>query len=776
MIDWVLRQDAFCKACRALLSAGLALQLCLGTPALASSNSSDALGQDLAGKLIADAISASVGHKVDMGGNMDRPAGGLSRSSKRIIGLLGGMSALLLAKLLHPKLAVRDDLSAVAEARSVDGRFAVVSLHSGALGLWDLRKGAEIARLDGPVGGATALAIKSDGRLIAIGGADGAVAIHDLKDSTTIRPAGGVAVSAVALAPDGSQLAVALNDGTMELWDVLQPRLVASAKADGRPLCLDFETGGPLIGLTANANAFAWDTRAASVTRLSQGHLDIAAAQLNVATKTATILRGDQDVSVLDLATGKSRRLFASSETVRTVMPVSTDGVLAIGKLGTLVLLSAQNGGRLAQLVTTARGWAVLDNAGRFDGSTRGLTAISWQQGEQSFDIQQFAAEYFEPAILSKLVIGEAVGSGKLSSPENGMRLPPTLKIIIPPGMPHTGGVPFPVVVVAEDSGGGIQDLRLFHNGKVVDAGSMVQTRDYDDGSRRLRAAVFKVLPKAGLNTFRASAASDDEVLAWSARSGAPFTGREEQGVLHVLAVGINAYSHGAPHLTLAVADANGVVSALAKPSLAFGKTSNVTLLDAKADRAAILHALDDIAAASNPEDTVIVYLAGHGFALNADEWVFGPVGVDMSNPDTLRATGVSAAELQAALVKVNARRIVLAIDACQSATAFGPFLKQRSLYLRLLSDISRSTGIVVYAATKEQEAAQELDELQHGVFTYVLISGLAGQAQNQGADVVTAFGLADYLEDAVPLLVRQKDIEDQDSMTFQLGADFPIH
>lgn len=711
-----------------------------------------------------------------MGTDINRPAGGLSRSSKRIIGLLGGLSGLMIARKLHPKLAVREDLSAVAEAISSDGRFAIVSLHSGDFGLWDLQKGSEIARLKGPTGGVSSLAVRSDGRLFAFGLSDGSVSINDLSASFVIRPTGGAAVSAIAADSEFKHLVVALSDGTAELWDVADRRLSAATRIEVKAAALRFEDDHTILGLTSGGAALQWDTKANEVTRLARGKLSLASAHINAASKTAIALQGDQVVFAFDLATGKSTRLFTASEALRAVIPVSADSVLAIGKLGTLLLLNSHDGHRMAQLVTTARGWAVLDNAGRFDGSTRGLSAISWSQGAESFDIQQFAAEYFEPAILSKLVAGTALDTGNLASPETGMRPPPALKVILPPEQAHTGGKPFPVVVLAEDGGGGVQDLRLFHNGKVVDAGSMIQTRDYDDGTNRIRASVFRVRPKAGLNSFRASATNGDNILGWSARIGAPFSGKEEKGTLHVLAVGINAYSNGAPKLNLAVLDATGVVDALAKPSAVFGKIASMTLLDAAADRTAILHALDEIASTSNPEDTVLVYLAGHGFAVGTDEWVFGPVGVQIATAESLRATGVSATEIQEALVKVNARRVVLAIDACQSASAFGPFLKQRSSYLRLLSDLSRSTGIVVYAATKELEAAQELEELRHGVFTYVLIRGLAGEAHSEDTDVITAFGLADYLQDAVPLLVRQQEIDDQDSTAFELGADFPIH
>lgn len=165
------------------VSLSLAVMVLLSSATSRAAEPDRPIDQVLASRLIAAAVADKVGHKVEMGTDLNRPAGGLSRSTKRIIGLLGGASSLLIANRLYPKLAVRDDLSAVTVAQSADERFALLSLRSGALGLWDLRKGSEIARLSGPVGGATALAINSDGRLFLHGAADGSVTVADLRQT-----------------------------------------------------------------------------------------------------------------------------------------------------------------------------------------------------------------------------------------------------------------------------------------------------------------------------------------------------------------------------------------------------------------------------------------------------------------------------------------------------------------------------------------------------------------------------------------------------------------
>jgi uncharacterized caspase-like protein len=171
----------------------------------------------------------------------------------------------------------------------------------------------------------------------------------------------------------------------------------------------------------------------------------------------------------------------------------------------------------------------------------------------------------------------------------------------------------------------------------------------------------------------------------------------------------------------------------------------------------------------------LFLFFAGHGVSIDAENWAFLPFGVDAGNMAALKRTSITASEIEALLVQAKAKRIVLAIDACQSGAAFGAFAKQRNFYLRLLGDISRTTGLIVYAATQEGSDALEINQLGHGVFTYSLLSGLKGEAALSKAKTVTAFSLADYLEANVPALTQTYKQNRQDTATFRLGVDFPL-
>ena len=92
-------------------------------------------------------------------------------------------------------------------------------------------------------------------------------------------------------------------------------------------------------------------------------------------------------------------------------------------------------------------------------------------------------------------------------------------------------------------------------------------------------------------------------------------------GTTHVLAVGINSYANPQFDLRYAVADAEDFSSEMQRQAAvhAPGTPIDVTVLrDQQANKAAVLRAIAALAARSQPEDTVMIFFAGHGLASGA--------------------------------------------------------------------------------------------------------------------------------------------------------------
>jgi hypothetical protein len=65
---------------------------------------------------------------------------------------------------------------------------------------------------------------------------------------------------------------------------------------------------------------------------------------------------------------------------------------------------------------------------------------------------------------------------------------------------------------------------------------------------------------------------------------------------------------------------------------------------------------------------------------------------------------------------------------------------------------------------------------LRHGVFSYLLLKGLDGDAVLRAADhEVTVMGLASYVRNQLPDLGKKYNTEEQDPVSYSNGMDFPL-
>jgi uncharacterized caspase-like protein len=71
---------------------------------------------------------------------------------------------------------------------------------------------------------------------------------------------------------------------------------------------------------------------------------------------------------------------------------------------------------------------------------------------------------------------------------------------------------------------------------------------------------------------------------------------------------------------------------------------------------------------------------------------------------------------------------------------------------------------------------AAEVKELSHGVFTYVLLKGLNGEAvAGVSKSIVTVRGLLAYIEDQMPEVSKRFRTEAQYPVSSSKGMDFPL-
>ena len=481
-------------------------------------------------------------------------------------------------------------------------------------------------------------------------------------------------------------------------------------------------------------------------------------------TKLALAYRNEL-ITVVDSKSGKELLNIKHSGGV-SALSFRQDGrlIAALGKDRDAYLFDARTGDLLATLITTrnvdgaGNSWLVVAPDGKFDGSPAGWNQLLWRFGGNTFDVaavETFFNEYYYPGLLADILAGK-----KLRETRDFARLDrrqPSLQIKAvgsSGAQVDTRTVQVQVRVAEAPSdkdhtaGSRVRDVRLFRNGSLVKAwrGDLALGAS---GQALLETTIPIV---AGPNRLTAYAFNRDNIK--SADASLVVTGNatlKRTGVAYVLSIGIDHYTNPTYNLKFAVADAQDLSETLRVQQRKVGSVGTVEvilLLNSEATKENILLALKRLAGsvtgdsagapevlnklqAAQPEDEVFLYFAGHG-AANGQRFFLIPHDIgytgrrtelNQAGLDTIMAHSISDEELEAALEKVDARDVLLVIDACNSGQALEAEERRRGpMNSKGLAQLAYEKGMYVLTAAQGFQAAIEVKELGHGLLTYALV------------------------------------------------------
>ena len=749
-----------------------------------------------------------------------------------------------IARILAPKLAIDSAQAAggvIGLSPDAGGALLLAVLADGSARLWDLERGAQIgaAIRDGVVAGAVAagavVSVRRDGSMTS------------MRPGGRVWPHGGAPVpiddGAAVLASDGNTLAFrdrngdwrAVRGDRIEGLPDAAPEFRPVLSQDGAWAAYRTRRGGPVAirlgaattptptalvgcgeGSSVAAGAFLSDGRIVFgdergnicgwrlseaggpeplfTQRAHDGAIGAVAASLGgdfFATRgargvvrvwsTAPRLRSVAEFAAEDAAAGPlavdaSRRwLFVGEDSGKVAVLSWADGVER----------------RVATLVFTDDGWAVLDAAGRFDGSQTGIDALSWtgpteETGEaRTRPVDAFSENWFEPGLQAKLddESPQFLSSDPGDLRADGYLAPPTVAID-PIGSPAADGKTRIVVRLADPDyqPDEVAEMRLYHDGKLAPGG---------ESAEEGQARVYRLRLSPGDNRFSAVGVGPGEIEGPPASASATgATTRARRPTMRLVAVGVNDYSASlGPALNLRYPrnDVETVAAALRDRGAAlFNGVESAVLLDSTARLAEIENHIlrpSTLEKTLSGEDVLVVYLAGHGYALPDDEgqeWYFLPYSADRSAPqkieDAVREHGLSARKLLRLLTQAEARRVFLVLDSCYSGAALRGIAFDDAAR-KALRRIARVGGIHVLAAAQADETAIELDLEQHGALTYLVLQGVAGEADENGDGTVSVKEIIAHADLGMPLLSHRLfgGAMVQKPVGYSRGADFPL-
>ena len=445
-------------------------------------------------------------------------------------------------------------------------------------------------------------------------------------------------------------------------------------------------------------------------------------------------------------------------------------------------------------LFQNSNDWILLTPDGRFDGSQGGLKQLYYVKGQDVIPLEQLYEGFYTPG-LTKQVLAGTVSEGKQDI--KNIKSPPSVKLTYEPSKTYKellldGQIMevkvdkkmVQVVAEATCNEGVIEEIRLYHNGKLV--GNSTRNLVVEDEKSKSEKKVFDIellegensLKVVAINSQRTESKPDEIVFIYKPKTPSSM-GSVNEITLHMVVIGINKYKNPKYNLNYAIADASSFKEAIEKGGTSiFTKTNIVFLNDEKATKQGISTELDKIKATATPKDVFIFYYAGHGVLNEKKDFFLVPYDVTQlyGNDNALAQKGLSANQLQQFSKDIKAQKQLFILDACQSAGALDQIVAARgAAEEKAIAQLARATGTHWLTASGSEQFASEFAQLGHGTFTYVLLEALSGKADTGGDKKITVKELDAYLQEQVPEITAKYRGTPQYPSSYGFGNDFPI-
>lgn len=607
----------------------------------------------------------------------------------------------------------------------------------------------------------------------------------------------------IRLSPDGSWLAAAHRDD-VKVWDARSGALRHEIRGgidlawapDGRRLAVVRGTEAT-VGVydPTSGKAVHRLTPGASV-EAGRGTMKVHSLEFSPDGRRL-VVAGDGDVAAWDVDSGT--RSWTHAAGARAAYVAGGKWIARVDTGGTsLTLLDAATGNPIATLVADAQDWLIYTPDGHFTGSRGADRLAVMVRGLAPSRIAQLALTKDRPdLVLERLGADDSARiahyrklherrlrrheqrGGKAPRDLDGAARAPRVQI----ESVELEGREAEIRFTATDPGGALASYDIVVNGVSAALGTgpgrTPRTRKIDGAEFRGNE---RVVLEPGDNWLELTTFNDAGMESYrDYRQVRVDVKAEPPRDLYVLAFGISDYAGVDLDLDYAHKDAQDLVKLLARAP-GYRKVLSQIYVDAQVTRASI-RASAELLARASIDDTVIVFVAGHGVHERGAGLGYYYLTHD-AKLDDLAATAAPFEEVEALLASTPARRKLLLLDTCESgehpddavslaeanatsrgirartsrALVFKPdgrprpdrtFLLERDQFIHV--DLSARTGAIVMSSSRGGELSYESDALENGMFTEALLEALTSAAADRDGDASVSVS---ELEAAVAAMV----------------------
>ncbi|HEX5170923.1 MAG TPA: caspase family protein [Cyclobacteriaceae bacterium] len=706
---------------------------------------------------------------------------------------------------------------------SPDGKSLLKGKFGAKMKRWDIATGRTLVDYEGHEKAPVCYVLSHDGTKLLTGGADGKVIVWDAATGDTLRiiKAHREPVFSVQFSHDEKRIMSSSWDATLKIFDT----------DSGQQLeYFDFENASVYNALFSQNDLYIFaaqldqslkmyeaDTR--KVVREFIGHSDIVSAiSLDADGKRLLSASWDGSIRLWNIATGLMEKKFIGhkgavdaarfSRDERFIFSGGADRTIRIWDVdsGTMVrtleghqaevtsIVQSQDGTMLISHSTDGatkfwdlktgleffehihigkNDWLVRNTDGYFSGTDDARKSIHFVNGMKTYSVDQFFNEFYRPELLPQIfkTRGSDAPGGTIQG-ELDTSPPPLVKIA---SLETSDPTKIELYVKITNQGGGVNNLKLFHNNKNIPIHREALKLPAQKGEHTVYKQVVELV--GGMNTFSVVATNQNHIESDPASIEYFSDHASKSSVCYILAVGINEYKNPKMTLNYAKPDAQALAEVLEQRTAALYKSVELTTLyDRDASSEKILHALDEVSQQIHPEDVFIFYYAGHGSMVDGRFFFIPTESIRLYDLKSLQKEALEASVLQEKLRHISALKQLIIMDACQSGGSVEVLGTRGANEEKAIAQLSRSAGIHVMASAGSEQFATEFASLGHGLFTYLLIKALEGEADGAPKDgKVTIYELKSYMDDQVPETTRRMKGKPQYPYTFSRGQDFPV-